>query len=169
MVTSNDPSNFPSHYITTSLMNAQYALVLELEKTLSAIRTSKRHFMNASLMSNRDGFIRPIDCDQVTDLMVTIIEVSSKMAGKLKSLNKLQELSSTNYYELLMYLYSANNAAHRSNELLGEFRSICMDESGKQRRMLSTVQQEILIVARECEQIEAETEELLDSMLLNKN
>jgi hypothetical protein len=166
MFTTNSSSNIPFHHISAPSVDAHYILFLDIDKTLKGIRSARELLLTTPFANKQGEYIRPIECDQVVGISSEIKDVATKISWKLKSMDRLQALSNANYYKLLMHLYSAGDKSRKLNELLREFRSICMETTGQQRTIFIKVQKEISIIARTCEQIEAETEELLDSMLL---
>jgi hypothetical protein len=165
MLTPDDPTKLPFHYFSASSFDLEHYLVIEISKALEEILASRRRLLDTPLSTGEGEYIRPIECDQVMDLTHHIREITTKLSRKLSSIDQAQEVSN-NYYKLLMYLYSASEKSRNIDRLIQQFRPICMDSTSKQRTNFTKIQREVTTFARTCEKIEAETEGILDSILL---
>jgi hypothetical protein len=166
MIATDNSSNIPYHFVSGPSVDKQYMLLVEIDKTLQGVHSARESLLSTLFANGQGEYIRPVECDHVVEVSNKIIEIAAKVSGKLRSMDNLAVLSDTTYCKLLMHLYSASDKSRKLNELLSQFRSICMETTNQQRSIFGRVQKEITITIRICEQIEAETEELLDSVLL---
>ncbi|MBI5840937.1 MAG: hypothetical protein HZB19_12625 [Chloroflexi bacterium] len=166
MLTTDNPSNIPFHYISAQTVDSNYILALEIDKTLQGLHSAKGLLLTTPFTDEQGEFIRPTECDQLMDISNEIKESAEEISWKVKSIDKLQALSNGNFYKLLMYLYSAIDKSRKLNKQLMHFRSICTDTTSQKRNIFIKIQEEISIIAQTCDQIVVETEELIDSLLL---
>lgn len=150
-----------SHYVTPSLADPHYILFVEIDMLLVKIRSSRISLLDTPFVFGTGGYIRPIECDQVMDISIELVEIVEKARSTLTSVDKLVPLSNHNHYKLLMHLYGASDKSSKLNELLRKYRSICLETTEQQRRSLSKIQTEISFLTELCEQAEGETEDLL--------
>ena len=164
--THNSSSKIPFHFVTASSHYSLSSFSLKLESELESISNSKKMLSNSPLI-DPSGYIRPIECDKVVEIFDVMTDAFTEMSMQLKSMDRLQALSVPNYYKLQVKLYLASNKLLTLTELVSQIRSICMKKNPQQQRILARAQRELLEIERICEQIEAESKELLDCMLLN--
>ncbi len=169
MFTTNTPPNRSFHYVSASSLNPQYLLLIDTTKMLEKIFSYRNLLLNSAFTTTRGEYIRPRECDQATDISNEIRDLTSKLPGKLRAIDDLHAMPKSNYRKLVMYLYSANDRFCNLADLLNQFRPISMQNTGQQRSIFIKIQKEIVDCVRACEQIEAETEKLLDLMLLTSN
>lgn len=166
MFTTDIHSSVPFHYISASVSNSQYSLILDIEKTQGEIFSFRRKLSATFFSNSMVGNIRSIECDQAMEITRNVRKLSIGLSRKLNSIDKVQFLSKSPYYKILMYLYSASDKSCILDELIKQFRPICTDSTGQQRASFIKIQKEIIIFVRTCEQIETETEVFIDTMLL---
>ena len=130
------------------------------------IRLGKEMLLAMPFSDGHSEYILPIECDQALNISNEIEAIFTEMAQKLKTIDKLKMLSNMNYNKLLMHLYSANEKLNRLNELLTQFRPICMKTTKRQHKILGVIHKETLMLIQLCEKIEVETKALIDSISL---
>ena len=167
MVTPNSsPFEKRYHFVSAPSHHFLYEFNVDLEQHVSTLCSSHERLRQSPLF-DRSGYRRPIDCDRAVETLETMRDRIDQITARLKSADRLQALLTPNYYRLMSKLYAAQGRLLKLTELLIHFRSICMEESVQQKRMLGKAQDEILAITRLCGQIEAESETFLDGLLLN--
>jgi hypothetical protein len=163
---STDTPNISAHYIPKPPPHVQYDLLLDIDLGAKAIRSLRELLAANQLTRNPMNFIRPKECDQVAEILTMLRNIVGQLSDKLKSMDRRNALSYGNYHQFLMYLYAANDHSQKLIKLIHRFRSICMETSPERQQIAGDAQKDIWTVIRLCEQLEAESEELANSMLL---
>jgi hypothetical protein len=166
MLTTDDFPNTPFHFVSVPPPDTNFVLLAEIDKALEGVRLARELLLNTSFANGRGEFIKPIECDQIDDISKEIREVTTTISQKLKSMDGLHVLSTANYHKILMHLYSAIDRSRKLTELMRQFRPICLEETSQQRNYFMKAHQEVSVFAKTCAQIEAETEEFIDSMFM---
>lgn len=163
------PSKPSFHYISPPSPNPYYLLLLDITRTLEALESCKTQLANTPFFTSDAEYIRPVECDQVAKISRDIREAATKLAGKLGLIGNLHGLPGATYYKLNMYLRSAEGKSQKLDELIRRFRPICMQNTRQQRDTFASVQEAIRICMQVCEQVQRETEAVLDTILLKSD
>ena len=169
MLSYNDPSKNPFHLISASSYNARYMYYVETEKALRELHSLRIKLLTLPFMLDNEGYVRPVECDQVVDILKKINRTVKKISGKLILLNESLAISGSYYYKTLMYLYSASDKSGTTSEVIRQYRSICLDPTTQQRKTFTEAHKEVLEIVRACENAEQDADKLLDTLRLNPN
>ena len=142
---------------------------VEIEKALREMHSLREKLLTLPFMLDKEGYVRPVECDQAVDILKKINRAVKKISGKLILLNELQAISGSYYYKTLMYLYSASDKSGTTSEVIRQYRSICLDPNTQQRKTFTKAHKEVLEIVRACENAERDADELLDTLRLNPN
>lgn len=161
---SSDPS---FHYVYPSSPNRYYLLMVDTDRILEELESCKMQLLDTPFSTSCGEYIYPVECDQIMDTSRDIREAVIRLAAKLGAIANLHGLPSGTYYKLNLYLHSAGGKSQKLDELLRKFRPICMQNSRQQRDTFARVQEAIRVCMQVCDQIQQETEEVLDTILMN--
>lgn len=163
-MTTTGKSSASYHYISASPLDLNYKLLVEIDMTLQVVRSAREHLMNTPFVIGRGEYIKPVECDQAVKISNDIRDMAAKISYRLDSIDKLQVLSTTNYYKLLMQLYSASDRSTTLSEILVQFRSVCTETSLRRRSLYFQTVKELSAFIQICEKLEVEIDEMLNSV-----
>jgi hypothetical protein len=165
-----EPAEQPSssfHYVRPTSPNPYYLLLLDITRALESLNSCKRQLSITPFSTSPGEYILPVECDEVVDISRTIRETAFKLAAQMGVIGNVRGLPGATYYRLNMYLHSARGKSHRLDELLSRFRPICMQSTRQQRKTFASIQEAIGVCMQVCDQIQQETEAVLDTILMN--
>ena len=157
------------HFISASRPNPNSLLLLDLTQILDALESCTTQLLESPFLSSGGEYIRPIECDRALEVLREMREAISGLTAKLRAAAPLYAGSGSSYYRLNMYLYSTGGKSRKLDEMLREFRRICMEPSSRQRQAFAGIRDAMKNTIDACERLTTETEATLDAMLMRIN